>query len=590
MGMGRVGIAAGVSVLAIVIYSSPSWKLRGALGPSDLPPIVAPDLTMYLNLASLTPDGKGNVINPYYRIPVPANGAGYLKFGLAARSFGIINRHVHGHRWLTLFIWNAFWWACISIAAIWLFARFLPSTSQWLIALGVSLLLFFNFGIARTIVSAWVHLPSLAAFKGLELPFIRAFIPVIPFVFVLAYLGCQMETLRKERWPVWLAMAALQLLGLAVFPYATLIMAGITAVAVVSQVIRLGTAKIWRTALLYAISCALLDGAFLSHGSVGFYESGSPAIHFQLHLLPHLIGGNWLLVVLLTIAVALTRNLVPEIKWPLVGLGGGNALLMLGDAVVPATQILLSHHAGYFVHLTVATLLTFFIAGGIARLHAEKSWVLRGLIALGVLAVIANGVLMALGTYRAFLSSNRDAWEIANLERVWTPATGDLVIARSKDVDDACGWMSLMYPAPVLFCTDAEVMLTPQQAREVHRFRQALYLYFAHEDSASLQVKLSAADPSKLMYRLGYWSEAVSLSQEERRQGIKEIQTDLIPRMREVEGHDSSTGAFLRQFSRIVVIDKQQDPTFAYDRLASLMDIQGQQNLGNFEVLFFKPH
>lgn len=585
----RVALACALLAIVIAVYSYPSLKARTELGSSDLPPIFAPDLSLYLNLSNLTPVNESQVENPYYHISVPKNGAGYLKFGLAARLFGSLDRILDGRTWFALFIWNAFWWGCLCITAICIFERFLPSRSQTIVVLGVALLMLFNFGILKTVILAWAHLPSIAAFNNVGLPFMRAFIPVIPCVLVLAYLGLQMEALQKRRNVVWVAMALLQLVALAVFPYATVMMAGLTAASILAQPIRVRVAKTWRIPLLYALVCLFLDCAFLLHSSVGFYGNRSPAIHFQPQLLPHLIGWNWVLIVALTVAVAFNKTLTSEVKWPLVGLGATNALLMLGDTVVPATTILLSHHAGHFVHATIATLITFLAATTFTYRRDNKSWATNGFVVLLSLLILVNGVLMVSGTYRSFLDINREVVGLSHLRRAWIPNKGDIVLAPSKDVDDACGWMVLMSSSPVLFCTDAEVMLTPQQNRDVHRFRQALYLYFTGEDSNSLQHELSGSDPSSLMYRLGYWAEAVSHSTGERRQGVLEIQTDLIPLLHRVEDHDLAMTTFLGNFRRIIVIDKQQDHTFASDRLTSFLEPKGNQSNKDFVVSFYSP-
>jgi len=79
---------------------------------------------------------------------------------------------------------------------------------------------------------------------------------------------------------------------------------------------------------------------------------------------------------------------------------------------------------------------------------------------------------------------------------------GDLLIARSLNVDDACGWIALLSKGPVLFCTDAKTMFTPQQNRDIHRFREAAHLYMSGKDSASLQRALAAPDPSKQIWQL----------------------------------------------------------------------------------------
>jgi hypothetical protein len=258
----------------------------------------------------------------------------------------------------------------------------------------------FNFGVLKTLLLAWVHLPSLAGFNDLQLPYMRAFIPVIPCTLLLAYLGLQMEALRRSKLIVWIAMAVLQLCALAIFPYATAMMAGLTAVSLLGRVMRLGWRETWRVPLLYGATCGLLDFAFLGHGSLGFYDNRSSAIHFQPQLLPHLIGGNWLLLVALTVAVAFAKPLVFELKWPLVGLGATNALFMLGDVIVPSTAILLSHHVSHFLHMTVAILTPFLIAAAISAFPVNPR--------------IAHIVLGFLGTY----SSKRSVAGSRNLPAV----------------------------------------------------------------------------------------------------------------------------------------------------------------------------
>src|SRR6476661_2969346 len=161
----RIALAFAVLALVVAVYSYPSFKARTELGSRDLPPILAPDLTLYLNLSNLTQISEGQVVNPYYRLPVPRNGAGYLKFGLAASLFGSLDRTFGGGTWAALLIWNAFWWGCLCATALCIFERFLPSGSQVLVVLGAALLMFFNFGVAKTVILAWLHLPSLAAFN-----------------------------------------------------------------------------------------------------------------------------------------------------------------------------------------------------------------------------------------------------------------------------------------------------------------------------------------------------------------------------------------------------------------------------------------
>jgi hypothetical protein len=87
--------------------------------------------------------------------------------------------------------WNVFWWVLLCVATIWLFDRFLPANSTALVVLGLGIVMLFNFGALKSVLLAWVHLPSLSGFAQLSLPFMRAFIPVIPFALLMAYPGCR---------------------------------------------------------------------------------------------------------------------------------------------------------------------------------------------------------------------------------------------------------------------------------------------------------------------------------------------------------------------------------------------------------------
>jgi hypothetical protein len=198
--------------------------------------------------------------------------------------------------------------------------------------------------------------------------------------------------------------------------------------------------------------------AFLGHGSLGLYDNRSSAIHFQPQLLPHLIGGNWLLLVGLTVAIAFAKPLVFELKWPLLGLGATNALFMLGDVIVLATAILLSHHVSHFLHMTVATLTAFLIAVRSPPFPAIHESRTAPSASPGTHVSKWN---VAGRTYQEFLQQNREIVELAQLQRLIDPTDRDLLIARSETIDDSGGWVVLMSPSPVLFCTDAEVMLTP---------------------------------------------------------------------------------------------------------------------------------
>lgn len=584
---GRAGCCLAAIVVVLALYSYPFLRTRAELGSTVLPPILAPDLSLYLNLSNVETIGGGQVLNPYYHVPLPSNGTGLLRFDFAAKLFGLFSRLLDGHTWFALLIWNLFWWGLLCVVVLWVLERFLPATPPGILVVGLGLMMLFNFGVLKTLLIAWLHLPSLSGFQGLGLPFMRCFIPVIPMTCLLAYLGLQMEALRRRNLIPWVAMGALQLLALAIFPYATLMMAGTTAISVVWQILAGVQRDELHVPILYGIGCAVLDGAFLLRGSLDLYGKHSSMIHFQPSLLPHLIGGAWLLLVILTIATGRTKALPPTVKGVLVGLAATNAVLMLGDVVVSPTKILLSHHAAYFLHTTVAILITFLAAAWASR---QRKFRAAGGALWGVGAIVLlNGLLLTSGTYRDFLPSNREMVELSRLQGAWNLKEGDLVIARSQSADDLCGWTVLLSKAQVLYCTDAPMMLTSQQIRDIHRFRQALYLYLSGKDSVFLERALSGPESSSLMYRLGYWTEAMALSAEDRMEGVHAVRADLIPLLEQVERHDFAVNRFFQEFRRIIVIDSARHRTFDDERLASFLKPEGQQNGDDLVLLTYVP-
>jgi hypothetical protein len=248
----------------------------------------------------------------------------------------------------------------------------------------------------------------------------------------------------------------------------------------------------------------------------------------------------------------------------------------------------LSHHAAYFAHTTAAVLVTFLAAAALVRVGGGSNKVRIGIgLGMGVLAL--NGIFLAVGGCRSFLPLNRQQEGVARLLSTWQPANGDLFIARSRQVDDACGWAALITATPVLFCTDAEVMLTPQQNQEIHRFRQALYLYFCGENSGGLKRILRDPDPTKALYQLGYWAEAISWSGEEKNEGLRGVESDLLPFLEGVERRDAAAGKFLRQFRRVILIDDLQYPAFVPARVGSFLRLDREQRVDNWEMRYYTP-
>jgi hypothetical protein len=127
-------------------------------------------------------------------------------------------------------------------------------------------------------------------------------------------------------------------------------------------------------------------------------------------------------------------------------------------------------------------------------------------------------------------------------------------------------------------------MLTPQQDLEIHRFRQAIYLYLAGQDSDSLRRSLAGANPLGTLYGLGYWAEAASLSPKEHADGVRAVEHDLIPWLDRVRQQDAAVGNFFRQFPEIVVVDTAENPTFSAERLDTFLKLELEQHSGDVRL------
>jgi len=572
-------------VIVLLLYCYPVLRAGREIGRLPVPPMFAADLPMYINLSNGSLASKGaDFLNPYYLVSTPYNGSGYLKFRLAALSFSTFRTLFKGDLWSAMLVWNLCWWATLAICVLCLFDRFLPMHSEPIVFLGLTLVMLFNFGVFKNLVAALMHLPSTSAFTSLELPFMRAFVPVIPITILVAYLALQIEALRRRDVAIiWIGMGILQLAALEIFPYATLMMAGVTAVSLAGDFLFEKNHTSWLTATIYGTACGIADCLFALRGSVGFYSGQNSLFSFQPGLLRHLIGGNWVLLAAIVLAVALQKNIPPMIKWPLVGLGVTNLILLLGDAVVPAKAILLSHHAGHFIHATIAILLTFLAAAVIRAYPSQR--LITNVIAISATGfLLVTGGLLSLGTYRGFYPANVDEAEFSRVMATIEGNANELIVARSQSVDDPCGWGFEFTRDPVLYCTDAEIMLTPEQNLEIQRLRQSIYLFLTGRDSRSLRSALAGPSRLGLMYELGYWAEATSLSRSEQEDGVKDINKDLIRRLEQVEQGNPWVSSFFKGFRKIVVVDRVKNPIFPEDRLGRWLNFNGAYQIGNLKV------
>ncbi len=564
-----------IFILVILsVYSYPALRTASITGSWRLPAASAPDLALYLSLSRIEHDSAGVDLNPYYRVGVPGNALGALKFRLGPVLFGLLAHLFGGRLWPALFVWNLLWWSCLCLVAIWLFQRFLPQAPTEFVVGGLALLMLFNFGMLTQSIRAWMHFPSLSGFESLQLTYIRPFYPQIAIPLLICYVGLQIHALRKRTIAPWVLMALVQCSAFATFPYAVVMMAGTTAVAACWYVLSRAHKVAWRIVLGYALLCFVLDSAFLFYKFTGF-RTGLPGqkslIHIQLSLLPLMIGKLWILMGVLVVATLVSRKLAPEVKWTLAGMGVTSMLFVLADAVVPESTLMLSDHAGYFVHSTIVILLTFAVSAYTPS--PERASILLRRVALAVsCSCLLNAVLVAEASTRQNLPENLEQADMVRWFERGQVAHDDLVIAQY----DSCAWVPLLSDAESLFCRPAQVLLTPQQNLQLQRFREVLYLYFIGRDHQWLETTTQ-------LERYGFYFELTGKGAG-REQRLDEVRSEMRPFFEQVERGDPAVKEFFHRFRKVWIVQEAQSPLFVDSRLSSYLDLQAREPIGGLVI------
>lgn len=572
-----------VSAVILSLYSYPALRTAFTTSSLRLPAVSAPDLGLYLSLSKNEKDQNGATLNPYYRIPVPY-AVGYLKFRLGPALFAVMNNLFGGRIWLALFAWNILWWLFLCLATIWLFDRWLPRPAAELVLAGVSLLTLVSFDGFVRVITDWIHL-SPAWISG-GLPYIRPFAPQMVVPLLLCYCSLQIRALNGKNIAVWGFMALLQFVAFTAFPYGTLMMAGTTAAASLWYIFNRPRESAWILVLGFLLVCAAADIGFAVHGASGFHYSfpgETSLIRFQPSLVAKSIGKLWLVTAILVAATAFSRKLRPELKWPLVGLGLSNMFFVLGDAVIPERIFYLSDHIGHFYQPTIAILLIFLVSaylpGGPRPLQRTRT------VSLAIVGLcFIYGFLMAEGNYRTNLGYNVVQADLASWFGRGEVSAHDLVITQFSGTQyDACEWIPLLSEAEVLYCRNAQLALTPEQNRDVQRLREVLYLYFGGKDHQWVETAAG-------FERYGLYGELSSFrGPGERDARIIALRQEMLPLFERIENEDPSIHSFFRRFRRVWIIREKQNPFFVDTRLATYLNLEGQQASGSLQITSSEP-
>jgi hypothetical protein len=445
----------------------------------------------------------------------------------------------------------------------------------------VALFNFEAFGIA---VRAWVHHSNPDLLSGL--PYIRTFTPQIAVPLLVLYVGLQIRALQKRSTITWGIMALVQFAAFAAFPYATLIMAGTTAVALFWDILAGQRARALRVALGFLLVCSLLDLAFALNRSGGFHSGfpdGTSPIKFQPFLIREIIGKFWVMTAILVLAIAVTRKLLPERKWPLVGLGFSVLLFKLSDAVISERLFYISDHIGYFYNATITILAMFLVSAHLPAAVRPLRVVQIAAIAVLVFC-IAFGCLMAQANYKGNLPYNLEQADLSNWFARGQVSTNDLIITQFQTSRyDDCEWIPLLSDAQLLYCRNAQVILTPDQNRDVQRLREVLYLYFDGKDHQWLESSTQFA-------RTGLYGELESFrTPEELSARIVALRDEMRPIFDTVERQDPAITSFFRRFRRVWVIQNRHNQLFSNERLATYLKLDDPEVSGDLTITPAQP-
>jgi hypothetical protein len=578
------------ALIILVIYACPFYLHVRSTG-RQLPPLLAADLYTYLNLSNLRQVSPDTTLNPWYGVPVPSSTILYKKFGLSFLIFHWLWRAVGSNWFLAVLLWNLVWILLIFAASLELFRR-IGCDRHPLLLLGSSgLLLLMDLQSLPAVVSAWLHFPSLGRFESFTLPYMRTFFPQVAIPLVLLYLSLQIKVLGEANSRPWVLMAVIQSVAFAVFPYASLLMAGITAAVMLVSNRSHKLFINYKHLAGFGIVCTLIDIAYMSYSGVSQPAAATRTamLHFDGSLLLHLVKSKTLFLLIGTTIAAsvLGARDRPQVKWTVTALGAATGLLLVADAFVsPGLQV--SNHGTYFVHMALAILLVTVATGTLARIQKFPRFLSNMLVVI-ICFLITHGALTARGTYARFLPFNAAQAEAAGGLESEDLEQNDLVIANARFVDDTTSWIPLLSSATVLFCRNAEFLLTAEQENNIQQYREAIYLYLTGHDRVRLDRALSPAGSIKEQKFLSLTQRRQLLEGPHRDSALVEMRNGLGAFLSRIENQDPDTVRFFRKYARILVIDTAERPTFVASRLENYLQITRSERGRDIVFSWYKP-
>jgi hypothetical protein len=563
-------------LLTGAIYALP-WIAASSGNRAGLPAIFGADFYAYLNFSHVFTVSGFPDHDPWYGVPIQPK-FGHSTFRGAFVLFGVA-RSVFGSDVATSIVWSIGWSVLIA-CSLWLLLRTLfEEASALFLFAGTSMIVFFTLSTLKINAVGWLHLLSGSIRDDLPLPFIRMFFPQIAVPLLAFYFFCCKKAWDHGHARDLLALLLIQIATFLSFPYGSVFLGMATFIFLLLMV----TASDWRKRVLQfavmGVASLLADGLYLwrvlPHSSSG--DPGPqriPLFHLDLTQLRTNLGGS--VVLLLACAIFL---LVSQRKHSsrllIVSIGLANVLMLLADCIIDP-RLLVSHHAGYFVQISLGLELC-----GVC--YWARNFLSPRLFKIAAAAAsiffVCNGALASWAAVRANADTNtRDASFAAVINRL-NLTSEDLVVAPAKEVDDVSTAVPLLSRAHVLYTPEAEILLG-QGDESLMNERHATYLYLSGRDSNWVDSQLARNLLPTTVLTLGQRFDL----QYHRRPDLlqKQVRQNLLRELRALD--NGVKPPVLTGSRRVIILDDIDHSTFDGFHVKQLLKVSEDYKIGSIRV------
>jgi hypothetical protein len=540
----------------VVIYELPYALTLARTGWTSLPPVMAVDQMLYLNLSSIQHVSADEVVNPWYGNAVLTSDVPHLRFAAAFVLFRFTRALLRSWT-VAMLLWAATWAALSFWAAVFCLHSFFPDAKPGLVLLSSTGLMVL--APPLTYLAEVRHFWSLPQLLELHLPFVRFAIPQVIVPALLIYLGLQARALSGGSKSV-LGLMALCQFGVCVgFPYFLPVLAIGTGLSIlIAKSALSGIRLTWLSILGFGATCGFLDIGYLL---LGDFRSSQGNVQFNPHLRPEMIlpcMKPFMLVLALFAGLAMISRAAAGTKATVAGLALANALFGFSDVVFPPQAQILDHPY-YLIALTMWLPLLVFLWAFLQHFESRAMSV----------ALISMVVALSLWESFAIFKSNQtvnmiQAAALSEIKKL--SLTGqDMVIAPAHSADDISSWIPLVSSARVLYTSDGENILSAADTRTVQPLRQSLYLSMAGMDLINLTRITADHSPDSLLNSLvqqgerGYERSPLLSDRLHARSLVRER---LEPLLSTLQDDPTLPNSVFSSYKRIIVLDTSSEPLF----------------------------